>query len=235
MSTSCLWLHEQLEILPIIRFPFEITELPKNGIYFLYEDGEKWGHGSNKSRIVRIGTHKGDNFKNRISEHYLLDDRKMNFKKNNPKPSDRSIFRKNLGRVLLNQMNDPYLSVWEIDFMKRINKEESGYLRNVEKERDIESRITQIIRGHFIFRFLLIEDQIKRIGEKGLEKHLIGTVGRCQSCKPSKQWIGGNSPVNKIAESGLWQVQHLNSNEINTKDMKDIEIYIQVTLSWLES
>lgn len=34
MSELCKWLHEQLEQLPRIEFPFELEKLPENGIYF---------------------------------------------------------------------------------------------------------------------------------------------------------------------------------------------------------
>jgi hypothetical protein len=72
-------------VLQLIRYPFDINKLlPNNGVYFFYEDGEVWGHGSadddtnnnNKPRIVRIGTHKDGNFKSRISEYFLLNESK---------------------------------------------------------------------------------------------------------------------------------------------------------------
>ena len=232
---TCQWLHEKLEVLPLIKYPYDEEALPKNGIYFFYEIGEIWGHSGNNSRIARIGTHKGDNFGNRISEHYLVDEEIMNFDWNKPKPSDRSIFRNNIGRVLLNQDNNPYLSVWMKNYTERETRVKFGHLRDIHFEKEIESQITNIIRDRFSFRFFIIEDEVKRIGEKGLENRLIGTVGGCNLCKPSRNWFGRNSPVKKIAESRLWQVQHLNSDEINSKDMKDIEIFIQETLTWLES
>ena len=40
----------------------------------------------------------------------------MNFDAFKPAPRERSIFRKNLGRALLNQLKDEYLKIWEIDF-----------------------------------------------------------------------------------------------------------------------
>ena len=120
MSELCKWLHEQLEQLPIIKYPLKLEKLPENGIYFFYERDEIWGHDGCKLRIVRIGTHnKQGNFRSRIKEHYLLDESKMNFDKNMPKPSDRSVFRKNLGKALLNRDGDDYLSIWNIDFMTR--------------------------------------------------------------------------------------------------------------------
>ena len=232
---TCQWLHENLEVLPLIQYPYDEKALPKNGIYFFYEFGEIWGHGTNNSRIVRIGTHKGDNFRTRISEHYLIDDKRMNFDWNKPKPSDRSIFRKNIGRGLLNQDKNPYSIIWENDFTEKATREKFGSQRNIRYEKDLESEITRILRDRFTFRFLLITDEAQRIGEEGLEKRLIGTASSCNLCIPSGQWFGKKSPKAKIKNSGLWQIQHLTSSEINSKDMKDIEIFIQETLTWLES
>jgi hypothetical protein len=101
-SSTCAWLHQQIEVLPLIRFPFDMKHLPLDGIYFFYEKGEIWGHGdsrtsnnNNKPRIVRIGTHKDGNFKSRIAEHFLLDENeKVNFTANTSAPHDPSIFRK---------------------------------------------------------------------------------------------------------------------------------------------
>ena len=102
---KCSWLHSQLESsAPLVKFPFNVKSLPSNGIYFFYEEGEIIDHGDGpKPRIVRIGTHKENNFQSRISEHFLLNESKLNFTIANPKPSDRSIFRKNIGRALLNK------------------------------------------------------------------------------------------------------------------------------------
>jgi len=53
------------------------------------------------------------------------------------------------------------------------------------------------------------------MGSQGLESTLIGTIARCNSCESSDSWLGNYSPVNKIRLNGLWQVQHLEANEIN--------------------
>ena len=71
---------------------------------------------------MRIGTHRENNFRNRISEHFLLNESKMNFNNETPKPSDRSIFRKNIGRALLNKQSADYLKVWNIDYTTSANK-----------------------------------------------------------------------------------------------------------------
>lgn len=233
MSDLCKWLHEQLEQLPTIRFPFTQEQLPKNGIYFFYEKGEIWGHDGNKPRTVRIGTHKGRNFRSRIKEHYLLDESKMNFDRNKPKPSDRSIFRKNIGRALLNRDRDDYLQIWEIDFMTRKNRECLGHKRDIDKEKRIESKTTRILRERFYFRFVMIDGQTERMGSKGLESSLIGTVASCKLCKPSDKWLGNYSPKIQIKESGLWLVQHLKADEINKNDKETILNAIRRTKEWI--
>jgi len=232
MTELCKWLHEQLEQLPVIRFPFTLEQLPKNGIYFFYEEDEIWGHGGNKPRIVRIGTHKEGNFRNRINEHYLLDESKINFDKDMPKPSDRSIFRKNIGRALLNRDKDDYLEIWEIDFMTRKNRKSLGDKRDVEKEKRIEFTITKMLTEKFSFRFVLIDSQLKRMGSKGLESSLIGTVASCKLCKPSDNWWGNYSPKKQIRESGLWLVQHLKAIGMNENDKETILNAIRRTKGW---
>src|ERR671931_75543 len=105
----------------------------------------------------------------------------------NAKPSDRSIFRKNIGRALLNKENDYYQKIWEIDFTIRENCNNYGIMRNIQKEKEIESTITKILREKFSFRFIPFDEgqAKKRIHTVGIESKLIGTVARCNVCKPS--------------------------------------------------
>lgn len=231
MSYTCKWLHNQLEQLPLIGYSFS-KELPHNGIYFFYESGEIWGHGGNKLRIVRVGTHRAGNFGSRIREHYLLDE--LNLDINKPKPSDRSIFRKNIGRALLNKVNDNYLKVWEIKFLNKENRVSFGQKRDIEKEKKIELEITKLLKDNFKFRYIILDNQIDRMGSKGLESSLIGTLANCGLCKHSLNWIGKYSTEEKIKESGLWQVQHLKSRIINEKDKNTILKAIDKTKDWIK-
>lgn len=233
LSEKCRWLHIKLESLPLIKYPFRTAMLPRSGIYFFYEKGESWGHGDDRLRIVRVGTHRKANFRSRISEHFLPDESKMKFGVDKPKPSDRSIFRKNIGRALLNRNRDPYLEIWEIDFIAEENRERYGHLRDIEKEREVEESITRIMRENFCFRFLIFEHEIQRIGSRGLEAYLIGTVAKCKLCAPSPDWLGRYSPKNQVRASGLWLAQHLTAGEIGRKDMGVIEIAIQETKDWI--
>jgi len=229
VTQLCKWLHEELEQLPLVRYPFNLQQLPKNGIYFFYEKDEIWGHGENKKRIVRMGTHKEGNFRSRIQEHFLLNERKMNFDSMKAAPKDISIFRKNIGRALLNKQGSPYMKIWNIDLTSRRNRERYAHLRKVEYEKEIEKQITSTLRANFGFRFIRVEDEVWRMGTKGLESRLIGTVTRCSLCHPSNNWLGKYSPKRKIRESGLWLVQHLESPPIDQEDMNFIKIAINKT------
>jgi hypothetical protein len=95
MSEACLVFHALVNSLPRYRFPVNAHELPHNGIYVLFEDGE-YAHG--KDRVVRVGTHTGNNqLRSRLEQHFIRENK------------DRSIFRKNIGRALLNRDHDPFL------------------------------------------------------------------------------------------------------------------------------
>jgi len=229
VQNRCKWLHEQLEQVPLTKYPFNVEQLPRNGIYFFYEKGETWGHGGDKPRIVRIGTHKANNFRSRIKEHFLLDERKMNFDSVGQAPKDRSIFRKNIGRALLNKHGSRYLKIWEIDFTSRNNREKYSHLRNIEYEKSIETQVTLALRNNFSFRFILVEEETERMGTKGLESRLIGTVAQCSLCQPSNSWLGKHSPKMEIRRSGLWLVQHLSSSPITIEEKNLISIAITRT------
>lgn len=229
MSEKCKRLHEILEELPLVRYPFELEALPLNGIYFFYEEGEIWGHGGEKPRIVRVGTHRGGgNFRSRIAEHFLLEESRMDFDKYKPKPADRSIFRKNIGRALLCKNGDPYLSIWEIDFLPASSRSRVRE-RDVAKEKFIERQITDILRTRFSFRFIAFADEIEKKRYEGLEKGLVGTLARCGECRPSRNWLGNSSPKEQIRTSGLWQTQYVNADEMSWEDIEVIEELVRKT------
>lgn len=192
MSKECTNLHKLFNNLPRFYFPFDKTKIPLNGIYVLFENGET-SHGLD--RIVRIGTHTGaDQLRSRLRQHYILENK------------DRSIFRKNIGRAILNKRNDWYLKIWEIDFTTRNKKLEFGYLINQKYQSQIESEVSKYIQDNFSFCAFKVEDTNKRLE---LESKMISTVSKCNECRPSTNCLGNYSPVEKIRLSGLWQVNEL--------------------------
>lgn len=82
-------------------------------------------------------------------------------------------------------------------------------LRDIAKEVQIETEVTQILCEQFSFRCIEVAEEVQRMGSEGLERALIGTVAGCGECKPSTQWLGKYSPKQKIRDSGLWLVQDL--------------------------
>ena len=225
MSERCKALHEIVDKCFECRYPVNMKRLPHNGIYFFYESGETWGHGGNTPRVVRVGTHRNGNFQSRIRDHYIPDT-KMDFDVQKPAPHDRSIFRKNIGRAILNRDDSDYLQVWNIDFTTVEKRERYSHLRDIEFEKNIEQEITRLLQENFSFRYIPVEDETERMGKTGLESRLIGTLSSCHMCQSSDRWLGQHSPVEKIKQSGLWQYQHLYSSGLTDKDMTVLSEYV---------
>jgi hypothetical protein len=183
-------------------FPYNPDDIPLNGIYILFQKGEK-AHGVD--RIVRIGTHTGKNqLRSRLWQHFVNENK------------DRSIFRKNIGRALLNKDNDPFLKQWELDLTTKEGKDK--YLKNIDmqKQKKVEKNVSQYLQENFTFVVFEVSDKDKRLE---LESKIISTVSSCKECKPSEQWLGNHSPKDKIHTSGLWLVNELYKEPLMEKDM----------------
>lgn len=192
MREACEKIHEIFRDRQAFSFPYPENEIPDNGIYALFEKGEV-AHGGD--RIVRFGTHRGeDQLPGRIEEHFITENK------------DRSIFRKNIGRALLNREKDPFLKDWNLDLTSRAMREEHEDRIDLEKQKRVERRVSDSIQQNFSFSVLEVPDPADR---NRLESRLIATVSLCPSCGPSGCWLGRWSPKRKIRESGLWQEQHV--------------------------
>ena len=124
------------------HFPFDkqIKEIPNNGIYIIFEKNEKY---KTWDRIVRVGTHTGDNqLRSRLKQHFMKENK------------NRSIFRKNIGRCILNRDKNPYLMNWELDSTSKADKEKNSGLINKELEKEIEKQISNMFRLIFHSQYL---------------------------------------------------------------------------------
>jgi len=194
MSEICARVHRLCSVRPSFSFPFDETVIPLNGIYVLFEDGEM-AHGS--SRIVRVGTHTGNaQLRSRLRQHFI-----------NPN-KDRSIFRKNIGRALLNRDHDPFLAQWELDLTTNEARTKYGNSVDLGKQAIMEHQVSNYIQKNFRFVVFGVESKERRLA---LEAKIISTVSLCQECRPSAVWLGLHSPNAKIRESGLWLVGCLTS------------------------
>jgi len=219
MSEECKKIHQLIEQLPLIRIgdDFDFKTLPIAGIYFFYEKGEYSDHFPNCNRIVRVGTHRKNNFQTRIKDHYLDSKKELVLDKAKSAPHDRSIFRNHIGRCLLNMNGDSlYIkNVWKINKTPKIKNKKCEHLRDINKELGLEKEISRILRQQFSFRYIILDDEKQRMGEKSMESALIATIAQCKSCMPSTNWLGNNSPEDKIKNSGMWNMHHVNARIID--------------------
>lgn len=201
MSRHCSELHKIVNKMKRLDFPFANDDIPENGVYLLFEKNEL-GHGGD--RIVRIGTHTGlGQLRSRLKQHFMNENK------------DRSIFRKNIGRALLNKGNDDYINLWELDLTTRANKDKYIHTIDLEYQAEIEDRVSKYIQEMFSFVVIEEKDKEKRMW---LEKTIISEISNCKECWSSSNWLGDYSTKAKIKDSGLWQVNELYKDGFDEKD-----------------
>lgn len=187
MSKECEQLHRILGKGKKYNFAFNDARLNKSGLYVFYQIDE-FGHGGD--RIVRIGQTSKSLCK-RLSQHFYGN-------------KDKSIFRKSIGRVILQ---------FEKDRLKEWNEKGT-------RDADAEAAVSYFLKDNFYFKAIVVED--KKLRDE-LEKKMIATVSQCNQCKPSVSWFGNISPIAKIRKSGLWQVESFAGNILNQNDLSEIE------------
>lgn len=165
-------------------------------------------------RIVRVGTHTGNNkLVSRLKEHFLNENK------------DRSIFRKNIGRAFLNRENNPFLEYWEMDLTSKQARLELEHKVDFNLKNITESKVSDYIQNNFSFATFQINEKNKRVY---FEKKLISTISLCSDCNPSKDWLGNFSTKDKIRKSGLWQVNELWKDSISDTEMEELRLILKV-------
>ncbi len=223
----CKVLHMLFNGLPRLDWT-RIGELPyDNGIYIMFEKGQ---HFYGMDRIVRVGTHRAqDRLLTRLKDHFVKED------------AEGSIFRKNIGRVILAKSTDPYLKVWELNYSNSKVKASHGHLIDEKKETELEAKISSYLRDNISFVCFPVETEVERLR---IEEGIISTLNKSPNFRPTEDWLGLYSPVPEITASGLWNRQGLsgqvlseaevervkalarfgNGSVISTKNQKDIRI-----------
>lgn len=195
-------LHSWLAARERHHYPFDPATLPLNGVYIVFEKGER---GHDTDRIVRIGTHTGENqLRSRLFQHFVRENK------------DRSIFRKNIGRSLLAKARDSFAKAWEWDLTSRANREKYARRVNKKKMLDTEKSVSAYIQKRFSFTALDVPTKADRLA---LESKLIATIAQCPYCTASKSWLGHHSPKQEIREYGLWQINELRSAPMTTQEV----------------
>jgi hypothetical protein len=203
MKSLTFKLHKLFNEQNRFSFPFKQreSEIPDNGIYVIFQKGEKF---NDFDRIVRVGTHTGEKqLRSRLNQHFVKENK------------NRSIFRKNIGRCFLNKDKSPYLPLWELDNTSKLKKEKNSKLLNPDFEKQIEKRISDYIQTNFSFCVFQIDTKEQRLF---WESKIVSTLAKSNELKPSKKWLGNFSTKDKIRQSGLWQV-----NELYNEELTEIE------------
>lgn len=201
MADLCGRLHMMMHDLQALGFPVDVSKIPLNGIYIMFEEGEI-GHGMD--RIVRVGTHTGDNqLPSRLLQHYVNENK------------DRSIFRKHIGRALLSRDGDPFLQQWNLDLTTSAAKKQYGGTVDFGKQRQVEKRVTEYLQRNLRFVCFPVDDKSARMK---WESRIISTVSWCDKCGPSAAWLGLHSPNAGIRESGLWNINGLYKTGVDHGD-----------------
>lgn len=214
MKSIVAELHELFNNKTRLSFPFEDKDIPKNGVYIIFQKGESF---KGMDRIVRVGTHTGQNqLRSRLRQH---------FEKEN---KNRSIFRKNIGRCFLELEKSSYLPIWELDITSNKNREEKLKQINQEYERELEKRISAFIRENFSFCVFEVNDKAERLK---FERKIISTLSNAalsesKEIQPSEEWLGNYSTKNKIKESGLWQVNELYKTGLTDAEFKTLKALV---------
>lgn len=207
MNKTCHLLHQKFSVLPRFSSTYQADKIPPNGIYIVFEKGET-AHGTD--RIVRIGTHTGDdNLPTRIGEHLYT-----------PK-KDRSIFRKHIGRCILNKRGDPFLEQWEIDLTTRASREKFAEQIDFARQEQIEQEVSAYIADNLAFAVIPVLGKAERLR---IESGLLSAIAACPDCFPSKGWLGLHHPKSKIPNAGLWNVQGMNKTCLTLQEAEALEV-----------
>ncbi len=205
MTEACQHLHAVLSGMPRLNHA-DLGKIPANGIYVLFEKGEN-AHGGD--RIVRIGTHRGqNNLQKRMREHLYTPNK------------DRSIFRKHVGRCQLAKAENPFLQLWNLDRTTRAARTQDdgdGYAVQLLRA---EAAVTEYMKYSFSFVALRFDTKKERLCH---EARLLSTIHTCIDCGPSDDWLGKSHPTQTIIKSsGLWNVQGLHEPPLSLEEVKAI-------------
>ena len=190
-------LHQAIALLARHRGDFRTADVPRNGIYFFFEQGE-WVEceGRRFERIVRMGTHRRDgNLPVRLKNHFKSNCRG-------------SVFRRHCRSAFCN------LHLLDDSLIKRITANPGARIP------EVETRLSAHFAANFSFACIPIENAETRLR---LEAGLIALVAQFPISSPSEAWIGHHASREEIRQSGLWNTQHVRGVPLSAGDFELLE------------
>lgn len=206
MKDNSLILHQYFNTLPRYRFDALEANLCENGVYVLFEQGEKI---IGLDRVVRVGTHTGqDRLQKRLKEHFLTPNK------------DRSIFRKHIGRAMLNRdKNAELLRQWNLDLTSKKARDEWQSKIDTTALQAVEEQVSEYIQKSFSFAVIPAETKQERLY---WESGIIATLACSPHFRPSENWLGRFATRPEIRESGMWLVQNLNGQVLSNDEVESL-------------
>ena len=178
-----------------------------NGIYIVFENGESY-HGV--YRVTRVGTHNSDGrLRARLKNHFIS------------KNKDGSIFRKNVGKAILNMNDNPYLRVWTMNSSKKCDMVSvEGY--NSEYQKSVEADVSKYMCEYVSFVCFPVQTMSERLR---LEEGIISELYNTSDFTSSQTWLGKHSTENEITRSGMWLKRGLGGVPLTLGEYQQIELY----------
>lgn len=194
---AALWLHRLFERLPRYEWR-DIDAIPfEDGITIVYERGETY---RGFARVVRVGNHTAPGrLKQRLMDHFDRENRNA------------SIFRKNIGKALLNRAKDPYLEIWSLDTSRQPDRDREDAWTAARVERDVSA----YMRVNLSFSVIPVASAESRLR---LGAAIIATLHQAKDFAPSDGWLGHYSTEPEIRASGLWQKRGLDAEPLTADE-----------------
>jgi hypothetical protein len=183
-------------------------ELPKQGVYFFFDDNEPTIFSTSIPRLVRIGTHGVSagsvaTLRNRLRTHLGTRAGAGNHRA--------SVFRLHVGRAIIERdgLHDAYPN-W--------GKGQSAPKQVAELEAPLEAKVSEYI-GNLRVLFMPVLDTAGTGSMRAtIERQFISmfTENLCAIEESSRTWLGRFSDKPSIRDSGLWNVRDV-GNEYDLK------------------
>lgn len=175
------------------------TQLPKQGLYFFFDEHEPSKYSTRLPRLVRVGTHAVSagskaTLRTRLRAHLGLAAGGGNHRA--------SIFRLHVGRALIERsgMHERFPD-W--------GKGQSAERSISETEAELEKEVSAYIKKLRLLYLPIADEAGKRSDRAILEAFVIALITEYLAILdlPSKSWLGNWSDRNPIRNSGLWNVR----------------------------
>lgn len=204
-DSMCVRLHRLFNGMPRYKWDTISNIGFDNGIYVLFEADEKY---NGMDRIVRVGTHRSDGrLRRRLKDHFVSENK------------DGSIFRKNIGKAILNKNKNSYLDVWSVDTSKPENIARLGDRYDPAFQKKVEETVTKYMREHFTFACFPVATEQDRLR---FEEGIIAVLNDAAGFVASAEWRGRYSTEHEIVRSGLWLKQGLDGIPLTQNEYEKI-------------